>query len=334
MDFTSERVNFGSLSIPLIGMGTFGSDKYLPEQVSSAVKAAVKVGYRLFDCASVYGNEGQIGGILRDEMREGNVSRDELFIISKVWNDMHGDGDVLLSCKKSLWDLKLDYFDLYFVHWPFPNYHKPGCGIDARNPNSRPFFIEEFMSVWRQMEQLVDMGLVKAIAVSNMTIPKLEAVLPRCRILPAAHEMELHPAFQQPEIFDYCVKNNILPIGYCPIGSPNRPERDRSDTDINVTQMPEIVSIAKAHGIHPVSVCLKWAVQRGQIPIPFASQSKNIKNNIKCIFEEPLSDDEMETIKNADRNNRLVKGHAFLWPSASDWHALWDENGLICGWND
>ena len=102
--------------IPCIGMGTFGSDKFTPAQVSAAVAGAIRAGYRLFDCASVYGNEDLIGEVFEQAINEGTVSREELIITSKVWNDMHGRGDVLLSCAKSLRDLRLDYLDFYFVH--------------------------------------------------------------------------------------------------------------------------------------------------------------------------------------------------------------------------
>ena len=157
--------------IPCMGMGTFGSDRFTPEQVSNAVAGAIRSGYRLFDCASVYGNEDLIGKVFEDAMKEGVVKREELFITSKVWNDMHGQGDVLLSCAKTLKDLRLDYLDFYFVHWPFPNYHAPGCDGDSRNPDSKPFSVDEFMNTWRQMERLVDMGLTKNIGMSSMTIP-------------------------------------------------------------------------------------------------------------------------------------------------------------------
>ncbi|MCK9479022.1 MAG: aldo/keto reductase [Firmicutes bacterium] len=321
-------------NIPPIGFGTFGSDKYKPEDVSKAAMTAIKAGYRLFDCARVYGNESEIGKVFKKAFDEGLVNRDDIFVISKLWNDKHGDGEVMESCKKSLEDLNLDYVDLYLVHWPFPNYHAPGCDANARNANSRPFFTDEFMKVWRQMEQLYDMGLAKQIGMSNMTIPKFEQVLPKCRIKPFAHEMEIHPAFQQQELFEYCIRHNMKVIGYCPIGSPNRPERDKTDEDVADTRMAEILEVANNHGIHPASVCLKWAAQRGVIPIPMSCNEKNIVSNLECLAQNPLSDDEMELIKNSDKNCRLVKGHVFLWEGASDWRALWDENGKISGWND
>lgn len=313
--------------IPCIGMGTFGSDHFSPEQVSRAVAGAIRCGYRLFDCASVYGNEDLIGEVFEQAMKEGAVKREELFVTSKVWNDMHGEGDVLLSCAKTLKDLRLSYLDFYFVHWPFPNYHAPGCDGDSRNPDSKPFSVDEFMTTWRQMERLHDMGLVRNLGMSNMTIPKLEAVLPLCRIQPTVLEIELHPCFQQPELYDYAVAHGILPIGYCPVGSPNRPERDTTPEDIADTQVPEVMEIARAHGVHPAVVCIKWAVQRGQVPIPFSIH--NYESNLECTVKDPLTDAEMAILKGVDKNCRLIKGQVFLWPRAASWHDLWDEDGVI-----
>lgn len=315
--------------IPCIGMGTFGSDRFSPEQVSQAVAGAIRCGYRLFDCAAVYGNEDLIGKVFEDAIKEGIVKREELFITSKVWNDKHGQGDVLLSCAQTLKDLHLDYVDFYFVHWPFPNYHAPGCDGDSRNPDSKPFSTGEFMATWRQMERLYDMGLVKNLGMSNMTVPKLEAVLPLCRIRPTVIEMELHPCFQQPELYDYVVAQGIQPVGFCPIGSPTRPDRDTTPDDIADIQVPELVEIAKAHGVHPAVICLKWAVQRGQIPIPFSVHENEYVSNLKCTTIDPLTEEEMATLKSIDKNCRLIKGQVFLWPGATDWRDLWDEDGVI-----
>lgn len=319
----------GGEEIPCIGLGTFGSDKYGSDAVAEAVYGAVKCGYRLIDCAAVYQNEDRIGMALQKLFAEKVVERKDLFITSKVWNDMHGEGKVLESCQKSLTDLGLDYLDLYFIHWPFPNYHAPGCSGDSRNPDSKPFSVDEFMSTWRQCEDLVDRGLTRYIGMSNMTVAKLDAVLPLCRIRPAALEMELHPSFQQPELFAYALKHDIQPIGYCPLGSPSRPERDRTEDDIADMQLPAIVNAAEAHGVHPALICLKWAVQRGQIPIPFSVKEPQYVFNLKCVTEDPLTQDEMEAISQEDRDCRLIKGQVFLWEGASSWKDLWDLNGTI-----
>lgn len=316
--------------IPCVGMGTFGSDHFNAEQISAAVAGAIRCGYRLFDCAAVYGNEAEIGEVFQRALDEGIVRREELFITSKVWNNMHGSGDVLLSAAQTLKDLRLDYIDAYFVHWPFANYHAPGCGGDSRNPDSTPFSAERYIATWRQMERLYDMGLVKNLGMSNMTIPKLKAVLPHCRVKPAMIEMELHPCFQQPELFRYCLEQGIQPIGFCPIGSPERPERDTTPEDKCDTRMPEMIRIAEKHNVHPAIICIKWAVQRGEIVIPFSVNETHYFDNLKCVTEDPLTEEEMAEIGALDDpDNRLIKGQVFLWPGAEDWRALWDLDGTI-----
>ena len=293
--------------IPAMGLGTFGSDKYGADMVSKAVYGAIKEGYRFIDCAAVYQNEDRIGEVLKKIFSETDIKRDDFFIVSKVWNDMHRR--VKEACLKSLRDLKLSKLDLYFVHWPFPNYHAPGCDGDSRNPDSKPFSVEEFMDTWRQMEELVDEGYVRYIGMSNMTVKKLEAVYGLCRIKPSFLEMECHPAFQQPELFEYAKSLDIVPVGFCPIGSPSRPERDRTSDDIAATEMDVIKDIAKAHNVHPALICLKWAVQRGVIPIPFSVKEPQYHSNLECITKDPLTEEEMESIKKADKDCRLIKGH-------------------------
>ncbi len=313
--------------IPCMGMGTFGSDRFSAEQVSNAVAGAIRCGYRMFDCAACYGNEHEIGEVFRAAYEEGVVERKDLYIMTKVWNDMHER--VEESCKKSIADLKADYIDMFFIHWPFPNYHAPGCDVNSRNPDSKPFSVEEFVNTYRQCEALVEKGLVRHIGISNMTIPKLEAVLPLLKIKPAACEMELHPCFQQQELFDYLRAHDIAPIGFMPIGSPTRPERDMCPEDIADIQTPEMKAIAEAHGVHPAVIALKWAVQRGQIPIPFSIHENEYVSNLESTTKDPLTEAEMASIATLERNNRLVKGQVFLWEGANDWHDLWDEDGYI-----
>jgi len=313
--------------IPFIGMGTFGSDRFTAEQVSAAVAGAIRCGYRMFDCAACYQNEDQIGEVFKAAFDEGVVERENLFIMSKVWNDMHER--VAESCDKSIADLQCDYLDMYFIHWPFRNYHAPGCDGDARNPDSKPFSPEEFIETYRQLEALVEAGKIRHIGISNMTIPKMEAVLPHLKIPPSACEMELHPCFQQQELFDYLIAHNIQPIGFMPLGSPQRPERDILAEDIADMQTPVMQEIAKAHGVHPALIALKWAHQRGQIPIPFSVHEVEYTSNLRCLTEDPLTDEEMAKIATLECNNRLVKGQVFLWEGAKDWHDLWDEDGVI-----
>jgi diketogulonate reductase-like aldo/keto reductase len=185
------------------------------------------------------------------------------------------------------------------------------------------------MKTWRKMEELVDRGLVRHIGTSNMTVPKLKLVLRDARIKPAVNEMELHPHFQQPELFEFVRSNGMEPIGYCPVGSPGRPERDRTPEDTSPIEDPVIVRIAKQHGVHPAVACLKWAVQRGQTPIPFSTNPSHYIGNLLGITGDPLTDAEMKEISGIDRDCRLIKGQVFLWKESQTWEALWDVNGEI-----
>jgi len=314
--------------MPAIGLGTFGSDHVTPAQVAGAVRGAAAAGYRHFDCASVYGNEKHIGGSLSQIIR-GGIPRAELWINSKVWNDRHSPADVIGSCKRSLDDLQLDYLDLFFVHWPFPNFHPPGCSVESRSPDSRPYIHAEFMRTWDAMEKLLTLGLVRNIGTSNMTVPKLDLLLRDASVKPACNEMELHPHFQQPALFDYLTSRGILPIGYSPLGSPGRPQRDRTPEDTVDLEDTVILSIARDHRIHPALVCIKWAVQRGQVPIPMSANPRNYIANLRASIDDPLTHAEMTAIAGIDRNCRLIKGQVFLWQGAKSWEDLWDLDGVI-----
>ena len=314
--------------IPMIGLGTFGSDRYTPGEVAQAVLDAAAVGYRHFDCASVYGNEREVGQSFQT-LRAGGLPREELWITSKLWNNKHGEGDVLASCEQSLSDLGLDYLDLYLVHWPFPNFHGQGVDVTARDPHAQPYLHENFMRTWRQMEALVDKGLVRHIGTSNMTVPKLKLVLRDARIPPAASEMELHPHFQQPELFQFTVESGIMPIGYSPLGSPSRPERDKVPGDSVDMDDPVIQHIAERQGITPAAVCLQWAIGRGQIPIPFSVKRSQYLSSLLAASRPPLPAEDMAAIAGIDKNCRLIKGQVFLWKDGQTWEDLWDMNGEI-----
>ncbi len=317
-----RKLTSGAL-MPAIGFGTFGSDRYSAKEVAAAVAGALEVGYRHFDCASVYENEAEIGQVLR------GFPREQLWVTSKLWNDRHASQEVRPSCEKSLTDLSIEYLDAYLVHWPFPNHHDPGVDVTSRSPNARPYIHEEFMATWREMERLVDDGLVRHIGTSNTTIPKLELLLRDARIWPAVNEMELHPHFQQPELFSYVTHNGIQPIGFCPIGSPERPDRDKTPEDTVDIEDPVIVRIARDHSVHPAVVCVKWAVQRGQTPIPFSARRNEYESNLESVVSDPLTEDEMVAIGGIDRGDRLIKGHVFLWREGQSWEDLWDPDGRI-----
>jgi alcohol dehydrogenase (NADP+) len=179
------------------------------------------------------------------------------------------------------------------------------------------------------MEKLVKMGLVRHIGSSNMTIPKMKLLLRDAEIMPSCNEMELHPHFQQPEFFKFVMDNGIVPIGFCPIGSPTRPDRDKTENDTVDIEDPIILAIAKRLNVHPAVVCIKWAVQRGQVPIPFSVHRNEYLGNIISTIVDPLTDKEMDDISKIDKKCRLIKGQVFLWKDNQTWEDLWDVNGKI-----
>lgn len=311
-------------SIPVLGLGTYSSGKYTPDQVAQALFDAASLGYRHFDCASMYANEKELGQVFSKILQ--TVPREELFVTSKLPNDKHAEQDVIPQCQQTLRDLQLDYLDLYLIHWPFPR-NFPGDDPNARDPNARPYNHEEYMQTWRQMEKLVEMGLVKAIGTSNMTKAKMELLLRDCKIKPVVEQFELHVHFQQRDLFNYFKENNIVPVGYCPVGRPNRPANSQAKGDTVDMEDPVIINIAKRLGMNPGEVCILWIIKLGGVAIPFSAKREQYEKTIDAVrrLNESLTDDDMEQIAQIDKNCRIVKGENLLWEGAKDWHELWDE---------
>lgn len=320
----SLRLSTGS-TIPVLGMGTYSSGKYTAEQVAEAVLDAASLGYRHFDCAAMYENEKELGPVFIKILE--TVPREELFITSKLPNHKHAENDVIPQCQQTLKDLQLDYLDLYLVHWPFPH-RFPINDPNSRDPTAHPYSHEEYMQTWRQMEKLVEMGLVKNIGTSNMTKYKMELLLRDCKIKPVVDQCELHVHFQQPDLFNYFKANNILPVGYCPVGRPNRSNQgQKTDATVDMED-PVIVNIAKRAGIHPAEVCILWVIKYGSVAIPFSGKREQYEKTIAAVrrLDEILTDNDMQDIAKIDKNFRIVKAEPLLWEGAKDWHDLWDEN--------
>jgi diketogulonate reductase-like aldo/keto reductase len=162
-----------------------------------------------------------------------------------------------------------------------------------------------------------------------MTIPKLKLLLPDARIKPAVNEMEMHPHLQQTELFEFVRAQGIAPIAYSPIGSPGRPERDRTPEDTVDIEDPVIARIAQRLGVHPAVVCVKWAAQRGATPIPFSVNPRHSLANLQGVVSPALTDADMSAIAAIDKNCRLIKGQVFLWKQDQTWEDLWDQDGVI-----
>ena len=331
IEAATRRLSSGA-TIPIAGFGTFGSDRYTPHEIGAAVRGALRAGYRLIDCAAVYGNEAEVGEALEAAFESG-LNRSEVFIQTKVWNDSHSTERAVESVYRSVRDLRVEHLDAVYIHWPFPNHHPVAADADAGDPHARPYDHANYMAAWSALERLVDAGLIGHLGTSNVTIAKLDLIRRDARIQPALNQMELHPCFQQPELFRYCLDHDIQPVGYSPLGSPSRPERDRTADDHADMDHPVVRAIAEERGIHPSAVCLKWAVTRGQIPIPFSVKEAQFTANLEAMLYDPLTAEEVEAMRSVERNSRLIKGQVFLWRGASSWLDLWDVDGTIPQWD-
>ena len=292
MDFI--QLNDGN-KIPAIGFGVFMIPNDGPTY--EAVLAALKAGYRHIDTAAAYLNEGDVGRAVRDS----GIPRDQIWVTTKLWPQDYAAADAPAGIELSLKNLGLDYIDLMLLHQPY------GPVDEA----------------WAALEDAKAAGKIRSIGVSNMTVSKLEAVFPALRVKPVLIEMELHPAFRQKELRAWCAAHGLQPVGFCPLGSPSRPERDKTSEDIAAMEMPVVREIAARHGIHPAAVCLKWSRQSGAVPIPFSVKPAQYRANLACLTDDPLTDDELAAIDASDADCRLIKGQVFLWEGADDWRALW-----------
>jgi len=297
------------LSFPKVGLGVWKID---PSDTPRVVAEAIRMGYRHLDCACDYGNEPQVGEGIANAISNSLCSRPDLWVTSKLWNTYHRPEHVRAACERSLVDLKLDYLDLYMVHFPiatkfvpFETRYPPGWVLDpdVDAPCMHSVAVP-YQETWEAMEELVADGLVKQIGVCNLGTSQLRDLLNYAKVRPAVLQVELHPYLTQERLVRFCQKEQIAITGFSPLGAPSYVPLGMATQDESVLADSVVQKIAARYNKTPAQIVLRWGVQRGTAVIPKTSQVERLRENLD-LFEFELTDEEMQDIASLDRNRRF-----------------------------
>lgn len=289
-------------TLPMLGLGTWKSK---PGEVYHAVREAIRIGYRHIDCAAVYANEAEIGQALEDTMQEGEVKREELWITSKLWNTAHRRQQVRPALEKTLHDLRLDYLDLYLVHWP----------VALKEHAPFPYRAEDLISLdeipmtetWEGMEECLTSGLTRHIGVSNFSISKLKALKYSAVLPPEMNQIELQPLLQQNDMLDFCKKEGIHLTAYSPLGSRDRSAFFKDPNEPDLFENPVIKKVAAQNHCTPAQILIAWALQRGTAVIPKSVNPERIRQNFDAA-NILLSSSDIDELGRLDKHFRFITG--------------------------
>jgi len=253
------------VAIPQLGFGVFRVDD--GGDVAAAVTAALDAGYRHIDTAAIYRNEDGVGRAIAAS----DIDRSDIFVTTKLWNSDQGYDSALAAVDASLAKLGLDYVDLYLVHWPKP---------------------EHMRDTWRAMEEIKASGKTRAIGVSNFLPEHLDQLREHAVVDPSINQIEFHPHLQSPSLVDYCDENGIVVQAWSPLKAGQ------------IIDDAQLTTIADSHGVTVAQVVLRWLIQRGIVAIPKSVTPSRIASNAE-LYGFELSDAEMATINDMDRNDRV-----------------------------
>ncbi|KAH8307313.1 hypothetical protein KR044_009965 [Drosophila immigrans] len=293
--------------MPVLGFGTYALKGY---QCSTAIHYAVETGFRHFDTAYSYENEKEVGEAIRTQIQMGNVSRENIFLTTKLWNTHHDPRDVRRICEKQLDALGFEYIDLYLMHFPVGFKHMCDEILTPMEGDKVQTTEIDYIDTWRAMEELVKLGLVRSIGVSNFNMEQVQRIIQCSSSKPVVNQVEVWPGFMQKDLVDYCRYNGIIVTAYSPLGQPDREHH----TPIYFFS-EGMKRLVKRYKRTASQIVLRYLIDYGVVPIPKAGNPVHIKENLN-IFDFQLNENDVRALRGIKPKSRIVnyeavKDHSF-----------------------